>query len=277
MTAKASISITLLSACLIFSYEVLACSMSAWVPGASGDVRTNNPANGVARVGGACGLKVSGTGYVQDNGPNTETQFIGRFYFLSQLNGVGSTKIFVAYSDETSTELFSIKYDGANISIDATTATGGGTTSVAVDNNHWNLIEFFWKSGDSGSLWVNADATKDPASGEFASGIGTVESVRLGAPYGFGGLTGVAFFDDYESRRSLPVGALLAGDGNFDGDINSEDLTVIVEEYLFNSYDNGVTDCNLDAEINSGDINCVVSKFQSQEPGCKTKNYLNYV
>ena len=143
MTAKFHIGKKLLLACLLLSSSyALACSTASWIPGASGSVAVNDPASGVPSVGGGCGFVVTGEGFVQDNTPDTEAQFIGRFYFLPRLNGTGSTDIFIAYSDETSAELFSIKYDGSNISLDATAAAGGNSTSVAISFNHWHLIEF---------------------------------------------------------------------------------------------------------------------------------------
>lgn len=260
MAPKTCICINLLLACLFLSSNAFACSTSAWTGGASGAVSVNNPANGVPSVSGACGFKVTGTGYVQDNSPDKESQFIGRFYFFPQFSGDGSTDIFVAYSDEASTELFSIRYDGSDITID-TTAVGGDTASVAISGSRWHLIEFSWVSGDSGSLWVDADATLDPADTTFSSGAGQVESVRLGAPNGLVGLSGMAFFDDYVSHRSLPIGAVLTGDGNLDGIIDSSDIEPIKAQFLFDTYSEGSTDCNLDGGTNSGDVNCVVEKF----------------
>ena len=260
MTFKTYMSILSLLLCSFFTSSVMACSTAAWIPGASGAVTTNNPINGVPRVAGECGFKVTGTGHVQDNSPSNENQFIGRFYFLPQLNGTGTANIFVAFSDEDTSVLFAVKYDGTDIILRAT-AAGGSEVKVPANSDNWNLIEFSWKSGETGSLWVNADATKDPASITFDSGTGAVNSVRLGAPYGFGGLKGVAFFDDYESRRTQAVGPLLAGDSNLDGQVNDDDLVGIVEEFLSDTYPGGVTDCNLDAEINSGDVNCAVAIF----------------
>jgi len=253
--------IQLLFLCVFSITGVLACTTSAWSPGASGNVAPNDPANGVPKVSGACGLKVNGTGYVQDNSPSAEDQFIARFYFMPQFSGEGSTDIFVAYSDEASTELFTVEYDGSNIVINATAAAGSASTTIPAGNNRWHLIEFLWTSGGTGGLWVNADATKEPANATFSSGTGVVESVRLGAPNGLGGLTGMIFFDDYESHRSTPVGGLLAGDSNRDGIYDSADVTAIVEEFLYGAYAEGVNDCNLDGGINSGDVNCVVALF----------------
>lgn len=260
MTFKTYLSILSLLLCSIFTSNVMACSTAAWVPGASGAVTTDNPINGVPRVAGECGFKVTGTGHVQDNSPSDESQFIGRFYFLPQLEGSGTADIFVAYSGVASGILLRVRYDGTNIIMNASGA-GGTTVTFPADNDNWNLIEFSWKSGQTGSLWVNADATKDSASITFNSGTGAVNSVRLGAPNGLGGLTGMAFFDDYESHRTQAVGPLLAGDSNLDGVVNDDDLVGIVEEFLSDTYPGGVTDCNLDAEINSGDINCAVAIF----------------
>ena len=260
MTFKTHMSILVLLLVSLFTSSVLACSTAAWNPGASGAVSTNNPVNGVPRVAGECGFKVTGSGYVQDNSPVDESQFIGRFYFLPQLNGTGTANIFVAYSDVASSVLFTVRYDGTDIILNATPA-GGSSVKFPANNDNWNLIEFSWKSGASGSLWINSDATKDTASRTFTSGTGAVNSVRLGAPNGFGGLTGMAFFDDYESHRTQAVGPLLAGDSNLDGVVNDDDLVGIVEEFLSDTYPGGVTDCNLDAEINSGDVNCAVAIF----------------
>jgi len=256
-------------ACLFMVSDALPCSTAAWVPGGTGNIEVNSPDNGVPRINGSCGFKVTGTGFVQDNSSDAEADLIVRFYFLPQLDGAGSTDIFVAYSDESASpdatlaKLFSVKYDNDNSSIvvDATDA-GGGTTSAQVSGINWHLVEFAWKSGQTGSLWVDADATTDPASSTFDSGTGAVESVRLGAPNGFGAdLTGMVIFDDYVAHRSLPVGGVLAGDGNLDGTYDLNDIDAIKAEFLFGTYPSGSTDCNLDSNVNSGDVNCVVEKF----------------
>lgn len=253
-------SIKALLACLIFSSSALACSTAAWLGGTSGAVSVNDPANGVPTVSGACGLQVTGTGYVQDNSPETENQFIGRFYFFPQFGDTGNADLFVAYSDEASTEMFSIGYDGTNVTIDAT-ATGGGSASVPVSGAGWHLVEFSWVSGSTGGLWVDADANQDPASATFTSGSGAVESVRLGAPNGFAGLSGIVFFDDYVSQRFSPIGGILAGDGNLDGTFDMGDIEAIKSEFLYGTYSDGSTDCNLDGGTNSGDVNCVAEKL----------------
>ena len=227
MSSKTIVAINLFLACVFLTANAHACSAAAWSSGASGNVEVNDPANGVLKVGGECGLMVSGTGYVQDNSPIAEEQFIARFYFYPQFSGSGSIEIFAAYADEATSKLFSVRFDGSNITVNATAASGGSSSPVAITQNRWALIEFSWKSDGSGGLWVNADATKDPASATFVPGTGFVEAVRLGAPDGFGGLSGKAFFDDYESHRSLPIGPLMDI-----GNINVEsDARILIESF----------------------------------------------
>lgn len=246
----------------LFTSSVFACTTDAWLAGVDGGVTPGDPNDGVARVKGTCGLVVTNPGYVMDGSPSIDPDFIGHFYFLPQFTGSGTTDLFVAYSDEGgATELFSVSYDGANIIFDATAATGGTSVSFAADTTHWNLVEFTWLSGQTGSLWVNSDATIDPPDATFTSGTGLVESVKMGAPNGFGGLVGQASFDEYESRREQQVGQLLAGDANLDGLINSADIDLVVNEFLAGLLAEGVIDCNLDGAVNSSDVDCVVAIF----------------
>ena len=256
-TATRLVTIAALLAGTFFVSSTLACSSAAWSSTAAG-ATVGDPTGSVPRVNGFCGLEVTGTGHVVDNSPTDEATFIGRFYVFPKLLGAGTHEVFAAYSDESGTKLFSITYDGTNFNFDATAATGG-STSVAADPTHWNLVEFKWESGAQGSAWVNADALTDPASSTFASGTGSVDQVRLGAVAGID--ANQAWFDDYESHRSQAVGALLAGDGNSDGNINSGDVDMVVNEFLFSSLAGGVPDCNLDGNIDSGDVDCVVKIF----------------
>jgi hypothetical protein len=252
------ISLAVLLSGAFFVSSTFACSSAAWAS-TEGAALADDPTNGTPRVSGLCGLGVTATGHVIDNSPAAETTFIGRFYVFPKPLGAGTHEVFAAYSDEAGTKLFSITYDGVNINFDATAAAGGGSTSVAADTTHWNLVEFKWESGEQGSAWVNADALTDAASSTFASGTGSIDQVRMGALSDVGG--DAAYFDDYESHRSLPVGPLLAGDGNLDANVNSGDVNVIVNEFLTSSLGIGVPDCNLDGAVNSGDVNCVVAIF----------------
>lgn len=246
-----------------FATATLACETSAWNGGTTAGAMADDPTNNVSRVNGFCALEVTDFGQVADNSPTAETTFIARFYVFPKNLSAGTYELLVALSDEgnTDSDVFVVTYDGTNITIDAT-AAGGNSASAPADATHWNVVEVSWTSDgavDSGGLWVNSDARTDPADATFTPGSGVIEQVRMGAVDGINMDT--AFFDDYESHRSLPVGPLLAGDGNSDGNINSGDVDKVVAEFLFSNLANGVPDCNLDGSVNSGDIDCVVAIF----------------
>lgn len=241
----------------IFTSGAFACTTDGWLAGAVGAVNADDPNNGVPRVKGVCGLEVTGAGHVMDGSPSEEPDFIGHFYFLPQfIEGAGTPELLIAYSDEEGTsELFSVKYDGANIIFDAT-AAGGTMTSFPADTTHWNLVEFDWHNNASGSLWVNSDATIDPPDATFTSGTGLVESVKLGAPNGLDGLVGIANFDEYVSKRDTFVGALLMGDANGNGSLTIADVVALFNE-LNGTLAEGQPDCNMSGSITIADVVCL--------------------
>ncbi len=249
--------IAVLLAGTFFASASLACTTDAWTS-AEGITLADGPTNGVSRYSGICALEVTQTGHVVDNNPAAETTFIGRFYVFPKNLSAGTHELFVAFSVEgdTGSDVFVITYDGTDITLDAG-AVGGGSVSVAADTTHWNLIEFKWVSGGQGSLWVNSDALTQDADGTFASGTGSIEQVRLGAVSGIN--TDKAYFDAYESHRSLPVGALLDADANGNGSISIADaITLFNELNLTNqTLATGQPDCNLNGSITIADAICL--------------------
>lgn len=241
-----------------FVSSALACTTNAWTS-VGGVPLADDPKNGVNRVSGFCGLKVTGNEHVVDDTPEGETTFIGRFYVYPKNMGAGTHELFVAFSDQTNSnsDVVVITYDGTDIKLDAS-AAGGGIVSVAADTTHWNLVEFLWASGQEGSLWVNADATVDPASAKFASGTGSIDQVRLGAVTDIGG--GNALFDDYESHRSEPVGALLMGDVNGNGSLTIADAIGLFNE-LNGTLQPGQPDCNSSGAITIADAICLFNEL----------------
>jgi hypothetical protein len=251
-TATRLFALAVLLSGTFFVSSAIACSTDAWASATAG-TNANDPKNDVNRLSGFCGLEVTGTGLVVDNSPTAEATFIARFYVFPKLLSAGT--LFEAYSDEAGTALFKVSYDGTNINIDAADA-GGGSASAAAETAKWNLIEFAWSSGEDGSLWVNADATVDPASGTFGSGTGAVEQVKLGAVSDFGSET--ALFDDYESHRSLPVGGLLIGDANGNGSITIADAITLFNEIGPDKIlASGQPDCNISGNITIADAICL--------------------
>lgn len=231
----------------------MACTTDSWNGGVSGSPVAGSP-TAVSRVSGTCAMKLSAAGSVKDTSPSAEPAAYIRFYVFAQLNS-GSPVIFEAFSDDNAlSSLVQVRFNGTNFVFDA----GAGASGNVPGKTGWNLVEMAWTGGSAMDYWVNTDSNSTAATGSVDASAGTLEAVILGTT---NTLDGKLTFDDYESHRSTPVGGLLAGDGNQDGEINSGDINVIVNEFLFSTLGNGVPDCNLDGEVNSGDINCVVAIF----------------
>jgi len=263
-----------LSLGLVFSQGVQAqdCSMAKWngaaptVPAAA--VGTPQSASPVARYSEFCGLAVSATGYVQTPA-TSDTQYFGRFYVFPQAV-TGTVDLLVAYSDTSgASPLFKISYDGTNFLFDATAASGG-TGSAPANANLWNLVEFEFNSDGNFNVWVNEDwdfgttAYVSGPSDTFASGSGTVASVRLGAPNGF--TSGKVTYDAFEAHRTTNVGSLIDCDADGSGSpvLNLNDvIAVISEAFSPNTLASGQPDCDKNGSMN---LNDVISTIQIAFP-----------
>jgi hypothetical protein len=247
-----------------FGLSAQACSTDGWDGGAINTI-AGSPPPPFSRYSELCAMKVSSTGHVQST-LASDTQYIGRFYVFPDVGGSGEVDLLLAYSDDAATSpLFTISFDGSNFNFDATDATG--TTGSAPAKSGWNLVEFEYNAGGNFNVWVNAEWTfpdgpyvTDPTD-TFASGSGTVESVRLGAPNGMGGFTGDIYLDAYESHRTTNVGALIKGDANKDGFVNTGDIGTVITEFFAAGLATGTPDCNEDGLVNTGDIGCVITIF----------------
>jgi len=239
---------------LIFADGFEGCNLFSWNGGTTGAPVAGSPQT-VSRVSGLCAMKLSAAGSVKDISPYAEPAAIMRFYVYAQLNS-GTPVIFEAISDDGATgSLLTVTFDGSNFVFDA----GEGASGNVLGKSGWNLVEMAWTGGSGLDYWVNVDSAGTPTGiVSAAPGAGLIESVVLGPQFT---LDGTMTFDDYESHRETLIGGLLAGDGNQDGNINSGDINVIVNEFLFDSLGEGIPDCNLDGSINSDDIDCVVDIF----------------
>ena len=237
---------------------VQACTLEGWTAN-SGMVAVGGPDElGFPRLSGICAMQATGTGSVRDETPSAEAQIRIRFYFLPEGTATGSTDILVAASDDAgSNAIFTISYNGANVT--ATSNDGGSNATAAVGSTSWHLIEVNWIAGGAMELWVDSDASSVTADATGSSGdaMSTIESVTLGVIGGLdtqkGGLS-ATYFDEYESRRTSAVGMKLACDANGDGAVNVGDIVTIRNEILGAGSSTGQADCNLDAGVNVGDI-----------------------
>jgi hypothetical protein len=74
-----------------------------------------------------------------------------------------------------------------------------------------------------------------------------------------GGFTGEITFDAYEAHRSTSVGALLVGDANGNGAVNSTDVSaLLIETELGGTLAPGQPDCNMNGIVNSTDASCIL-------------------
>jgi len=254
-TATRLIALAVFLSGTFFVSSALACTTTLWTSATAGAL-ADDPTNGVPRVSGLCGLEVTGTGHVVDASPAAEATVIARFYVYAQLTS-GTPVIFEAFSDNAATaSLLTVTFDGTNFVFDA-----GATASANVPGKSgWNLVELAWTGGTDMDYWVNADASTDGATGSVGAAAGTMESVVLGAT---AAVDGKLIFDDYESHRSLPVGALLMGDANGNGSLTIADAIALFNELnLANqTLAPGQPDCNESGGITIADAICLFNKL----------------
>lgn len=243
--------------------SAMACTLGNW-SATGGSVVANNPfgddgdpdtdSTNVARYSGACGARMDGQGFVQDDNPGGISRIVARFYVLNELGG--STAIYEGYSATDGTgPLFTVEMDDSGLVTLTDVATGQDVSQSSSTN--WASVEIdFGQDASDGfiSLSVNGQpAVEEPGLSNSGDGI---QSVRLG---NLDGTAGALNFDAYESRRSTAVGRLLRGDANNDESVDSLDIATSVNEQSGSNLSAGQPDCNEDGSVNSLDTACTVN------------------
>lgn len=242
--------------------SAMACTLGNWSD-TNGSVVANNPfgddgdpdtdSTNVARYSGACGARMDGQGYVQDNNPGGISRIVARFYVLNELGG--STTIYEGYSATDGTgALFTVEMDAAG---DVTlTDVASGSSVTQNSSTDWASVEIdFGQSAGDGFISLSVNGQTAVEDTELSNSGDGIQSVRMG---NLDGATGALNFDAYESRRSTAVGRLMRADANNDEAVSSPDLAVLVNELSGSSLASGQPDCNEDGTVNSQDISCLV-------------------
>ncbi|MDJ0652884.1 MAG: hypothetical protein QNJ40_01935 [Xanthomonadales bacterium] len=227
-----------------------ACALTAWSSDTGPAVGGPAETNALSRYSGLCSMAPGAVGqYVQDNNPTNEGRIIVSFYVFAgsatqPVTGTGN--IFTAYAEDgATTEVFSIGFDAGAGTVNATPVSG--TAASAAIGAGWNQVVVDWTGGGGISLWVNSDATSDPADGTGTdTGAATIGAVQLGALTG--SLAG-AVFDQYESRRTTLIPPAPAGDANGDGTIALADAILILREALGLDFSTGQPDADRDGSV----------------------------
>ena len=235
-----------------------ACTLAAWDDSDAG-AKAGGPKEAVAvdrinRYSGVCALNatagtVTNDGTEGNGGPTTETNMIVRFYFRA-VGATGSATIFQTFKEDSkTTPIYTVTYDGANVLV---TSNDGGTNATAqvlnpntASTSHWHSVEIEWNQNGAIKLWADKDANPaqlpdgnggfvvvapDANNGAGTSGNATsvIESVVLGGTSSFDEI----YFDEYESRRSTPIGRVVKGDASGDVARSLDDAILIINESL---------------------------------------------
>ena len=253
MAAQSAMACTLQSWSAAVGLDETDASLGTIAPGAPNPGGTDEVLS--PRYSGRCAMAASGQGYVEDVSPGGIDRIRARFYVLANhtsdavlyqgLNGGGSEVFRVLFLADGRVRLRS-----GGVNADADGPDAGNL-------NEWNSIEIDWDAGaDEMSILVNGDG---PAPVSFP-GAETVSKVRLG---NLNSATGTMNFDAYESRRTTPIGELVACDAQGDGSINVLDALAVINEINDAGLATGQPDCSLDGAVNVLDALDIINIINS--------------
>ena len=256
-----------LAGALLASQSALACTLDNWST-SFGSVVAGDPLPPtslpnqdaeVARYAGFCGMRVTGSGYVQDNNPGGINRIVARFYVLNDLSAGQVAVIYAGYGDQAGGgERFTVTLDDSGDITLADSANPGTPVEQTGSATGWSSVEIDWAEGDSISLSVNGQSATVQ---NIGSASGSLSSVRLG---NLGGATGALNFDAYESRRSTAVGRLVACNAqDSDNDVNILDALAVVNELNEAGLSSGTPDCTENGTVDILDVLEIVNIINS--------------
>jgi hypothetical protein len=214
-----------------------ACAINLWNgvnTATAANTQEPTPTNGFSRFSGKCGLRIAGAAaatYVEDISVSGATTYKARFYvFTGTADTTGTGYVYLARSSGGApADLIRIAYTGGNLQ----TTVAGSTAAIAnipAAANLWHSVELEWANGTAQpfSITVQGLGAAVTQTGTVTQAA-TLGSVRLGLS---AGATGIAQFDEYDSRRTTAPGRLNVCDVNNDGIVSIQDRIAINTEIL---------------------------------------------
>jgi FtsP/CotA-like multicopper oxidase with cupredoxin domain len=187
--------------------------------------------NGQAQGGSARRLDVTvagggaaTSGFVQDNSPNAEASYHGRFYInpLSLVTGTGATPqaitLFKGMSgDGTGNTVFSVEYRRSTVTgaannraqVRLNVTRSGGTTSTNwfnIADNTYTSVEVAWASGASATSSLSTGGTVRQNLTGLNTSANTLGSVQLGLQGTLANISGTIRIDSFVSTKTTVIG-----------------------------------------------------------------------
>jgi len=234
-----------------------ACSLFEWssaVGLTSADV--GEPNAGFRRYSGFCALRVNGPSkFVQDDSPAAESTYSARFYVYT--GNMANADVFAAYR-QGGTEMFRVQYNAGAFSFVVKGAAVQPAPIPALANR-WYSVEVAWRQGVTPGFTVivqgNGSQSSATSQASILPAADSVDFVRLGMINA--GASGTGFFDDFDSRRSGPIGRLCRGDSTSDFVLNGADAQAVIAEASLSGLAFGRPDCTENGVVNSQDAQCI--------------------
>jgi CSLREA domain-containing protein len=199
---------------VIFADGFESGDFSAWA--ASVTNNGNLSASSSAALMGSYGLQSTFTNttamYVRDDSPNAETRYRARFYFHPNSVSMSSgayTYLLQGY-DISNALILSVQFYRSSAgyqlrvrAYDRTLASWVNMPYVTI-SNALHSVELDWGNDGHVTFWV--DGMQQGSLTGIQNSTYAIGSVRLGAPYGSGTMTGSYYLDGFESRRNTYIG-----------------------------------------------------------------------
>jgi Multicopper oxidase len=212
----------------IFTNGFDASTLALTWSGVGGNAARLTTPTGGAQGGSARSLNVAvatGTsGYVQDNSPNAETSYHGRFYInpTSMNTGTGANPTAITLfkglsGDGVGNTVFTVEYrrsttTGANnnrAQVRLNVTRNGGTTSTNwfnISDTNYTSVEVAWASGLSATSSLSTGGTVRQTLNGLNTSANTLGSVQLGLQGTLAGINGAIRIDSFVSTKTTVIG-----------------------------------------------------------------------